>query len=90
LNLPQATICADSEDDDADKTYRAKKTPVVSEEDTSSSHEGHAAEKGRKPMKKKAKVSIGVGVSKRRKQADEFLRPSSLYQMIPQTLLSRK
>jgi hypothetical protein len=83
-------ICADSEDDDADKTYYAKKTPVVSKADTSSSHEGHAAAKGRKPTKKKAKVSMGVDVSKWCKQADEFLRPSSFYQMIPQTLLSRK
>jgi hypothetical protein len=88
LNLPQATICADSEDNDTDKTYCAKKTPVVSEKDTSSSHEGHTAAEGRKPMKKKAKVSIGVGVSKWRKQADKFLRPSSFYQMVPQTFIT--
>ena len=84
------TIGTDSEGDDADKTYRAKKTPVVSEEETSSSHEGHAVAKNRKPIKKKAKVSIGVGVSMQHKHADEFWRPSSFYQMILQTLLSKK
>ena len=56
------TVDTDSNSDNADKTYRAKKTPVVSEENTSASDKCHVVTKKQKPVKKKAKVSTSVNV----------------------------
>lgn len=54
---------SNSEDDDRDKTYKVKKTPAVSEEDSAGSLDGEGIgtvrkAKKKKTTKKKAKVSV--------------------------------